>query len=166
MSDDFKKYLDSNNTEYKCKEIALTSKSYKHIYEQENKKQLSNFQDNSEMATYGDALLKFALCKILFEENVKNITEAKKNYECDEVLVKIVAEHYGLLSDIHCDRDDDNIPKDYDYRKGKNGSPHKYIATAVEALLAAYYLDHHENFDSVVKIVRCWKKLIDETKEW
>ena len=40
----------------------------------------------------------------------------------------------------------------------------KYIATAVEALLAAIYLDNNENFGLVVDIAKSWKNLIDEEK--
>lgn len=114
------------------------------------------------MATYGDALLKLALCQILFEENVKNITEEKKNYESDDVLVRVVAEKYSLIQYIRFDRGNKNIPQNYNYEKKGDDSPHKYIATAVEALLAAIYLDHNKDFDFVVDIVRKWKMLIDE----
>lgn len=114
------------------------------------------------MATYGDALLKLALCQILFEVNVKNITEEKKNYESDDILVRVVAEKYSLLQYIRFDKEDKNLTKNYNYEKKGDDSPHTYIATAVEALLAAIYLDHNKDFDFVVDIARKWKMLIDE----
>ena len=40
---------------------------------------------------------------------------------------------------IDLDEDDDKIRKDYDYVPKKGKSPHKYIATAVEAMVAAIY---------------------------
>ena len=74
---------------------ALTDKSYK---------KTPNNQDckiNFELATYGDAILKCALCKIYFErENKDNfgfkgkLTEWKKQYESDEVLIKLIARHH------------------------------------------------------------------------
>ena len=122
---------------------------------------------NTELATYGDALLKCAFCKILFDEGVPNITEGKKNYESDKVLVEVIARHYELLKYIHFDKNDDKIPRDYDYRNPKKGkaSPYKYIATAVEALIAAVYLDNKENFGLVIEIAKHWKILIDNSKK-
>ena len=90
--------------------------------------------------------MKLAFCKILFDEAVSNITVEKQKYESDKVFVEIIARHYELLNYIRFDKNDDNIPKDYDYReppqKGKD-SPSKYIATAVEALIVAIYLDNN-----------------------
>ena len=156
MHDKFGAYL-------RCKkkpnrEKALTAKSYK------NKDHSVQDKDtNCELATYGDALLKVAYCKILFEEDVENITEEKKQYEGDKVLVEVIAQHYELLKYMRYDKDDDKILQNYNYeepsRKGKE-SRSKYIATAVEALLAAIYLDNEENIDLVVEIAKHWKKLI------
>jgi dsRNA-specific ribonuclease len=74
-------------------------------------------------------------------------------------LVKVVAQHYDLLKKIKFDENDKEIPQDYKYKDEK----HKYIATAVEALLAAYYLDNEENFELIVAVAKEWKKLIDES---
>lgn len=86
---------------------ALTDKSYK---------KTPNNQDckiNFELATYGDAILKCALCKIYFErENKDNfgfkgkLTEWKKQYESDEVLVKFIARHYDMLNFLNFDSND------------------------------------------------------------
>lgn len=155
MSDVFEVYLKCKNATYR--QTALTANSYKNVDHN-----VPDSDVNNEMATYGDALLKLALCQILFEENVKNITEEKKNYESDDVLVRVVAEKYSLIQYIRFDRGNKNIPQNYNYEKKGDDSPHKYIATAVEALLAAIYLDHNKDFDFVVDIVRKWKMLIDE----
>ena len=141
------------------KQRALTASSYKNIDHS-----LEDADTNSELATYGDALLKLAFCKILFDEGVSNITLEKQKYESDKVFVEIIARNYELLNYIRFDKNDDNIPKDYDYRdppkKGKD-SPSKYIATAVEALIAAIYLDNNEDFSVVVEIAKHWIELID-----
>lgn len=152
-----------NNPGTGLQKQALTDKSYK---------KTSNNQDckiNFELATYGDAILKCALCKIYFErENKDNfgfkdkLTEWKKQYESDEVLVKFIACHYDILKILNFDRDDTKKPHDYDYH-GKNAKRrYKYIATAMEACIAAVYIENGEN--EVIEIVKQWIKLIDESK--
>ena len=148
MQDKFSEYL-NDESQFK-RQKALTANSYRNVDHS-----LEASDTNCELATYGDALLKLAFCKILFEKNVENITVKKQTYESDKVLVEIIARHYELLKYIRFDESDNNIPRDYDYReppkKGKD-SPSKYIATAVEALIAAIYLDNKEDFSLVVKI--------------
>lgn len=156
MQDKFYEYLRDESRP--TKQRALTASSYKNIDHS-----LEDADTNSELATYGDALLKLAFCKILFDEDVSNITVEKQKYESDKVFVEIIARHYELLNYIRFDKNDDNIPKDYDYRdppkKGKD-SPSKYIATVVEALIAAIYLDN-KDFSVVVEIAKHWIELID-----
>ena len=152
MSQNFEEYLKTENLQYQYKKIALTASSYKNVDHS-----LTDKDINRELATYGDALLKLALCKSLFNEKVENITVKKQEYESDEVLVKVVAMHYDLLKKIKFDENDKEIPRDYEYKDEK----HKYIATAVEALLAAYYLDNSEDFALVLEIAREWKRMID-----
>ena len=159
----FEKYLnnETGNTAHRCR--ALTARSYKNIDHS-----LSDQDDNDELATYGDALLKHALCELLFD-NVKNITVEKQDYESDEVLVKVIARNYDLLDHMRFDKNDPKIPKDYNYykkedRDDNSKSPHKYIATAAEALLAAIYLDHGCDMNCVREIVARWKQLIDQAK--
>lgn len=163
--DIFKEYLESKEPEYR--KIALTDCSYKKCYQNEYKQELPDEETNKELGTYGDALLKLALCQILYEEKVKNITEKKKNYENDKILVSVVAQNYDLSPHINIDKNDKNIPKDYDC-EDKNGvflHKYKYIATAVEALLAAFYLDNEKNFKLIVDIVKVWKELIDKNRQ-
>lgn len=72
---------------------------------------------------------------------------------------------YNPREYIRFDQNDPKIPQEYDYQTPKKGkdSLHKYIATTVEALLAAIYLDNDENFNLVVKIVEKWKGLVDNS---
>ena len=140
---------------------ALTDKSYK---------KTPNNQDckiNFELATYGDAILKCVLCKIYFEREDEDnfwfkgkLTEWKKQYESDEVLVKFIARHYDILNFLNFDRDDTKKPYNYDYQ-GKNAKRrYKYIATAMEASIAAVYLENGEN--KVIEIVKQWIEWIDK----
>lgn len=157
--DKFDEYLRDENQPTRLK--ALTAKSYKNADHS-----VQDRDTNCELATYGDALLKCAFCKILFDEGTEKITEKKQNYESDEVLVKIIARNYDLLKYIRYDENDEKIPKNYDYIPKNNGndSPSKYIATAVEALIAAIYLDNKEDFNLVVEIANHWKMLIDQSE--
>lgn len=117
---------------------------------------------NTELATYGDAVLKLALCQILWGSNISKFTEKKQKYEEDETLVKVVAKYYNLLDFI---KFDDKKPKDYNYLKSdtkKNGkNTHKFIATAVEACLGAIYVEGNDMV-KVVEIVKSWKKMVDK----
>ena len=142
---------------------ALTDKSYK---------KTPNNQDckiNFELATHGDAILKCVLCKIYFEREDEDnfglkgkLTEWKKQYESDEVLVKFIARHYDILNFLNFDRDDTKKPRGYDYQ-GKNAKRrYKYIATAMEASIAAVYLENGEN--EVIEIVKQWIEWIDDSK--
>ena len=152
MPDKFEEYL--KDISQPTRNRALTASSYKNVDHS-----LTDKDINRELATYGDALLKLALCEILLNEKVENITVKKQDYENDEVLVKVVASYYDLLKKIKFDEKDKEIPRDYEYKDEK----HKYIATAVEALLAAYYLDNSKDFSLVLEAAREWKRLIDES---
>jgi len=158
MQDKFGEYLKDESQRNRQK--ALTSKSYKN-----EDHSLMDKDTNRELATYGDALLKCAFCKILFDKDVENITQSKQKYEKDKALVEVIAQHYQLIKYMRFDKNDDKIPLDYNYQQPKKGndSPSKYIATAVEALLAAIYLDNKEDFRLVVEIASHWKMLIDQS---
>ena len=62
-------------------------------------------------------------------------------------------------------QDDKNEEKSrgYDYweYKGSGNHPQKFLATATEALLGAYYLDHDESIKEVEPVVRRWMEIID-----
>ena len=160
MQDKFSEYL--NDESQFTRQKALTANSYKNIDHS-----LESSDTNCELGTYGDALLKFAFCKTLFDKGVSNITVEKQKYESDKVFVQIIARNYELLKYIRFDKRDDHIPQNYDYReppkKGKD-SRSKYIATAVEALIAAIYLDNEENMDLILEITTGWKTLIDKNR--
>lgn len=140
---------------------ALTDKSYK---------KTPNNQDckiNFELATYGDAILKCVLCKIYFKREDEDnfgfkgkLTEWKKQYESDEVLVKFIARNYDILNFLNFDRDDTKKPHDYDYQGKHAKRRYKYIATAIEACIAAVYIENGEN--EVIEIVKQWIEWIDK----
>lgn len=75
-----------------------------------------------------------------------------------------------MLKYIHYDQIDKNIPQDYDYNKpgktsGKNKktSSYKYIATAVEAMIGAIYLETND-LDKISELLLKWKEFIDKTQ--
>ncbi|MBQ2734893.1 MAG: hypothetical protein IJF33_03590 [Clostridia bacterium] len=126
---------------------------------------------NVTLATYGDALLKLALCEILLD-HFEELTIEKAKYESDVSLIKI-AEHYDLLQYLHFNRRNREIPKDYDCRRldptftqskkervRYHNRRRKYIATAIEAVLGAIYKDHRD-FAEIVEIVRGWIEILD-----
>ena len=138
--------------------MALTDKSHK----AEATKGVSNsnpeeIADNSKLATLGDAVLRLCLTDVLYEQD--KISEERQKYESDEFLVTVVAKRYNLLNYIKKDRGDEKLPDDYDYckqkKKGKNR--HKFIATAVEAMLGAIYLKT-KDIVSLTEMVRAWVK--------
>ena len=156
---EFREYLENGGDGCSYRQRALTAKSYKNI-----EHSIQETDTNEALAVLGDSLLKYALCEILFDEQCENITVKKQGYESDEVLVKIIARHYNLKEYLRFDNTDTNIPQNYDFEKRENGkeSPHKYIATALEALLAAFFLDGQRDITVVFSIVREWKTLIDK----
>lgn len=165
-----------NNPEHQ----ALTDKSYRNAYTRENHSSSEKILVNTELATYGDAVLKLALCEILWEEEKDQLTKRKQNYESDKVLVKYIAKHYEILEYLCFDKDNTDILKDYNYPEKKNypkelkdsrktydkdRNKHKYIATAIEACLGAMYMDENVSWRDIIEIVKGWKKLIDDNKK-
>lgn len=142
---------------------ALTAASYKNIDHSLSEKDIAN-----DLATYGDALIRFCYAKILLSDNKQYIKYSKEieKYVTDERFVSIIARHYDLLKYINFDYKDVNIVKDYDYKKpnktsgnNKKDSLHKYIATAVEAMVAAIYLNIDEKLDLIVELMKSWMDL-------
>ena len=164
--DKFSEWLEKNREHY-----ALIDRSYKKVL-QKDKLKNNNIQVNTELATYGDIVLKLAICSILWREDISKLSEIKKKYEEDENLVKIIAQYYHLLDYMLYDKTDK--PNNYNYEKksktknngdvvvSKNNNKHKFIATAVEACLGAIYLES-KSIDVVLEIVNVWKKLIDNS---
>ena len=143
---------------------ALTDKSYKKYYQRINSVEF-NGPINYELATYGDALIKFCYCEILLD-NGQKLSVEKAKYEKDKVFVDIIAKHYNLVKYIDFDEDDENIPVTYEYDKGKgsNRNKYKYIATAVEAMIGAIYKNTSDN-NSIIELLRKWIELIKEQTE-
>lgn len=138
---------------------ALTDKSYSEV-EKLNKRDKT--RDNFLLATYGDAVLKLAYCEILFDN--ENMTEEKKKYESDEVLVSVIGKNYNILDSIKLNKNDSHMPKDYNWNaNGKHeDKKHKHIATCIEALIGAIYkID--KDMAEIVAIASYWKTLIDNS---
>ena len=148
---------------------ALTDKSYKN----KTTHSQNNDEINFELATYGDAVLKLALCKIYreYKENglrfFENLSDWNKKYESDKVLVRVIAKHYNLLNFLRYDekgnrKPEEQKPQDYDHKGQNDNDRHKYIATAMEACIAAVYIENGEK--EVIEIVKQWIQWIDESK--
>lgn len=90
---------------------------------------------------------------------LKKPTEEKKKYESDKALV-LIAKKYNLLDRI---KTNGERVKSYDYEhnKTKKGNKCKYIATCVEALIAAIYINTR-NIDKLKKLTKKWMEYIDQ----
>ena len=146
---------------------ALTDKSYKN----KTTHSQNNDEINFELATYGDAILKLALCKIYRDrknagiEFSDNLSKWKEKHESDEVLVRVIAKHYNLLNFLRYDekgngKPEEQKPQDYDHKGQNDKDRHKYLATAMEASIAAVYIENGEN--EVIEIVKQWIEWIDK----
>ncbi|MDE6240965.1 MAG: hypothetical protein K2M08_00915 [Anaeroplasmataceae bacterium] len=139
---------------------ALTAQSYKNVDHSLKDKDIS-----FELATYGDALIKFCYAEI-FLDKCKQLSKEIEKYVTDERWVSVIAKHYSLLDFIRYDKNDKSIKKDYVYVKptktesGKNKkeSPHKYIATAVEAMIGVIYLKT-KDLNAITELLISWSKL-------
>ncbi len=129
---------------------------------------------NVTLATYGDAVLKLALCELLLDR-VEELTIEKAKYESDVSLIKI-AEHYRLLDYLQIAKGA-SLPRDYravsidpscshskKERLRKSNRRRKYIATAVEAVLGAMYRDHRD-FDEILTVVKGWMSILDAQRD-
>lgn len=137
---------------------ALTDSSYKKTFEKVNKKPMPINETNFELATLGDSILKFVLCNIYLDD-VINLSKYIEKYLKDEVFIETIAKQYSLLEYLLMDDTDCRISKEYIYffKKPKKT---KYIATAIEAMIAAIYLETNDL--SVVKeIIMNWISIID-----
>ncbi len=140
-------------------EYALTDKSYKSVYSKEHHTYLAKNKTNFELATYGDAILKMCIMGILYDKKIEKPTEEKKKYESDKALV-LIAEKYDLIKKI---KTDGNRVNNYDYEKNKSkkGNKCKYIATCVEAIIAAIYINT-KNIYELKELIRSWMNYIDK----
>ena len=145
---------------FKWVDIALTDNSYKNKYLRENSVKYVG-EVNKDLATYGDAIIKICYIEILYG-NTDQLSVEKSEYESDKYLVEKVAEHYKLLNYMNYDDKDAKIVKDYNYiihpkTKGGNrkDSPHKYIATAVEAMIGAIY-KNTKDLNAITQLLKMW----------
>lgn len=150
--DIFEEYILKYKRNPQCR--ALTCKSYGEVYKREQHKELTPTRHNYELATYGDALLKFALCSLLLDK-CEQLSKEKEKYETDKFLIETVAKHYRLLDYMNFDRNDDKIPQCYEAFENENT---KYIATTVEAVLGAIY-QQNKDFQATCNLVDSWMKL-------
>ena len=159
----FEEYLDKREESIWVKR-ALTDRSYKKEYQRKEGETLPEDKTNEDLATYGDAVIKLGYLEILFYTPGIQLTEEKKKYESDEFFVTVIAKHYKLLHYILTDSSDSYIVKDYDYNKKKEPkksnarNPHKYIATAVEAMIGAIYMEEGKKLEPIVELLREWKE--------
>lgn len=159
----FEEYLEKKDNENVKR--ALTAESYKNVVHK-----LENKDVATDLATLGDAIIKLCYTKY-FLDKVEQLSKEVEKYVTDERFVTVIARHYDLLKYIDYDDNDNNIPQHYDYNKpgktssGKNKktSPHKYIATAVEAMIGAIYLET-KDLDKISELLLKWKEFIDKTQ--
>lgn len=158
MEDLFKEYL--NKEDLPNIKRALTASSRKNIDHT-----LTNNNVADDLATLGDAVIKFCYAKYFLDKCEKLSQEIEK-YITDEVFVTKIANHYELLKYIAYDENDKKIPHDYNYKKpkitsGKNKkqSGYKYIATAVEAMIGAIYLET-KDLKKITELLLTWIKYI------
>ena len=111
MDDLFGKWL--NNKESKLIKIALTDKSYKNYFQRKNKTEYSD-EINNDLSTLGDAVISLCYIDLLYG-SCKELSEERKKYVTDKVLVSVIAKYYGLVRKIKKDDNDSNMPKDYEY---------------------------------------------------
>ena len=166
----FKQYLKKKD-ELDIVKIALTDKSYKDIYREKNHKELDDNKTNYELSTYGDSILKMCLMSIFMEKGTKKPTEQKKKYESDRSLVLYIAKKYHLLDFMLFNKNNKTESYEYDKyykldengkkKKGNNNNHLKYIATCVEAMIAAIYIE-----ESKISIDNAINKLITLFKMW
>lgn len=140
---------DPSFNSYRCRGINLKNPRFRESH--------TPLPVNSDLATYGDAVIKLCYLELMLD-NVERPTEEKSKVESDKYLVDTVARHYGLLAHIDKDVSDKGMPDDYDYEahEGTNRNPCKYIATAVEAMIGAIYKETRD-LDSIVKLLEAWE---------
>lgn len=133
---------------------ALTDRSRNNYL---GKRHLPLVPNNVELATYGDAVLKFAFCDVLY--GVDHLTIEKEKYESDKNYVEVIGKRYEILRRMKYDSEDYYMPKTYImHKKDMN---HKRIATCVEAIAAAIFMIDRD-IEEIIEIARFWKRITDE----
>ena len=153
---DFDNYLHSGSNNLK---IALTDRSFRKVTNNHTLK------INNDLATLGDAVYCLALTELLMDH--EQISKDKQTYESDESLVTKVAEYYHILDLLRYDKDDVTKGVGYNWieteeqKKKKKDNPQKYLATAMEALMGAYYLDRDRHMGLIIELAKEWMQIID-----
>ncbi len=148
----FQDYLERHRGDEAC--VALVVSSYKQVYQQVHRRPLPDDRTNTDLATYGDALLRFSLMS-LFLNKEDDLSEYVKQFLTDEFLIEHVARHYHLLDYILFDRKNPRIPKVYTFYKN---DATKYIATTVEAIIGAIFLENGD-LKSIFQMVESFTHL-------
>ena len=126
--------------------MALRDKSYVTKYYEVYKKPLL-MPTNKKLSTYGDCILNWA-CVILFIKLNKCGAEIAK-YRSNKFLVEVVAKYYDL--DKYILKIDKKEANNYIYIEKKN----KYLADAIEAIIAVIFINH-KNINEVVELLNFW----------
>jgi dsRNA-specific ribonuclease len=139
---------DASYNSYRCRGVRANNPRFIELH--------TPLNDNLDLALLGDAIIKFIYSDFLLDK-VELLTEEKKKYESDEVFVEKVGRHYNLIPYIDFDIDDEKMPKNYDYycTLGWNKNSHKYIATAVEAMIGAIYKETND-LDAIRELLLSW----------
>ena len=162
----FEKWL--NNKDSKWIQIALTDSSYNNYRKRGIRKNNPHYAEvqkdlpvNKDLAVVGDAVINLVYSKYLFTKGTNKLTEVKKDYVSDEHFVSHIAKHYDLLNYIKKDIDDKKLPNDYKYdtTQSENGNSHKYIATCVEAVIGAIFLET-DDLESITELLIDWERFV------
>lgn len=162
----FEKWL--NNKDSKWMEIALTDRSFNNYRKRGIRKNdplyaevQKDLPENKDLAVVGDAVINLVYSKYLFTKGTNKLTEVKKDYVSDEHFVSHIAKHYDLLNYIKKDIDDKKLPNDYKYdtTQSENGNSHKYIATCVEAVIGAIFLET-DDLESITELLIDWERFV------
>lgn len=129
--------------------MALRDKSYVTKYYEIYKNPLL-MPTNKKLSTYGDCILDWA-CVILFIKLDKSGTEIAK-YRSNKFLVEIVAKYYDL--DKYILKIDKKKSNKYIYIEKKN----KYLADAIEAIIAVIFINHND-IKEIVNLLKFWVDL-------
>lgn len=142
---------DKSFNAFKCRGIKNTDPNYDEVIKSESY--------NTDLATYGDAVIKLCYSELLLDK-VDKLTEEKAKLESDEFLVDAVGRHYSILDCIRKDKDNPSLPDSYDYKEhqSKKHNRCKYIATAVEAMIGAIYKET-KSLGPIVELLDSWRNL-------
>lgn len=159
--DNFEDYLKSDSQLLK---LALADPSYR------NYVAFQALSTNESLSTFGDVILRFVLAEQIYDEGKGSASERRKIFENNHYLVSVIAKHYSLLDILRYDRNDIHKQAGYSWDTSASRSvsnrrkpnPQKYIADAMEAVLAAYYLDCNRDIDRIRLLIKEWERLIRE----